>query len=170
MSYKFILDTNVLKTESIEVLTKSGLREACLSSRYAFYVTPVLLKERLDFASKGKIHSSIVEPLKFLYDMKWQRLFNEHGGPEGIFTSELEGKSQSEYLFTNYTHIREGLRLMLSGGEFIEDAKREILNDTLKWRKKKTENKNTYRLMREKVNRELKDSSMKRKDSKFTTF
>lgn len=170
MSYRFILDTNVLDSESIAVLRKAGLERACRSGRYSFYITPVLLKERLDFASKSKIPPRVVEPIKFLLDLKWQRLFNEPGGPEGVFTRELEGKLQSQYLFTDYTQIKENLRLILDGGEFIEDAKREILDDKLRWSEKKKRNKDTYRSMRDEVNQKLKNSSMSRKGSKFSDF
>lgn len=170
MSYKFILDTNVLDSKSIEALTKAGLQGACRSGRYAFYATPVLLRERLDFALKGKILPRVVGPIKFILDLKWQRCFNELGGPEGIFTRELEGKSQSQYLFTDYTQIKENLRLILNGGEFDEDAKREILDDKLRWSEKKKRNKDVYRLMRDDVNQKLKNTPKSRKHSRFSTF
>lgn len=54
MSYRFIFDTNVLDDEAIKFLTDARLQEACDSGKFSFYVTSVLLKERLDFASKGK--------------------------------------------------------------------------------------------------------------------
>ena len=132
MSYKFILDTNVLKEESVKKLKDAGLIDACNSGRFAFYVTPVLLKERLDFASRGEVYPGAATSVQFLLELKWQRLFNELGGPEGIFTKEVEGKSQSEYLFIDYAQIEKNLGLILNGGEFVEDAKKEILNDKLR--------------------------------------
>lgn len=170
MSYKFILDTNVLKDDSIEKLTSARLQVACSARRFAFYMTPILLKERLDFASKGIIHPGAIKSVRFLLELKWQRLFNEPGGSEGILTKELEGKLQKEYLFIDYSQIRNNLNLILKGGEFIEAAKKKILDDKLRWREKKETNKNTYRLMRDDINQKLKTSSMSREGSKFSEF
>lgn len=60
--------------------------------------------------------------------------------------------------------------LILNGGEFGEDDKKKILKDKLRWSKQKAKNKDTYRLMRDDVNQKLKNSSMSRKDSKFSEF
>lgn len=61
MGYKFILDTNVLQDDSIKRLEQGGLIEASNSGRFAFYVTPVLLIERLHFYLKGKLPRRLLE-------------------------------------------------------------------------------------------------------------
>ncbi len=71
MSYKFILDTNVLDNESVGKFKDAGLVEACNSGRLAFYFTPVLLKERLDFLIKGAIPGTAKEPIEFLLSPQW---------------------------------------------------------------------------------------------------
>ena len=106
MSYKFIFDTSVLDEKSVRDLRNAEVVSACNSGKFAFYMTPILLKERLHFVAKGRISEGAVEPIKLLVDLKWQRLFNEPGGPEGIYTQELEGKSLTEYIFIWHASIK----------------------------------------------------------------
>ena len=84
---------------------------------------------------------------------------------------ELEGKAQSEYLFIDHLAIKENLEAIFKGGEFIEEAKKEIKDENERWTGRKTQNKNSYSVMREDVNKKLRqDKSMTRKESKFETF
>lgn len=171
MNYKFIFDTSVLDDESVEDLRKAGILSVCNSGRFAFYMTPILLKERLHFTAKGRMPKSAVESIKLLTDLKWQRLFNEPGGPEGIYTQELESKSQAESLFIDHCSIRENLKLILNGGEFVDEARREIDNDFKQWASKKTNNRDAYKLMRTDVTKKLQiDKKLSRKDSNFRSF
>ena len=171
MSYKFIFDTSVLDEKSVRDLRNAKIVSACNSGRFAFYMTPVLLKERLHFAAKGRMPQSAVEPIKLLIDLKWQKLFNEHGGPEGIYTQELEGKSQAEYLFIDHRSIKENLKLILDGGEFVDEAKQDIANDFKQWVSKKYKNRDAYKLMRADVTKKLQtDKKLSRKDSNFRSF
>jgi len=171
MSYKFIFDTSVLDEKSVRDLRNAKIVSACNSGRFAFYMTPVLLKERLHFAAKGRMPQSAVEPIKLLIDLKWQKLFNEHGGPEGIYTQELEGKSQAEYLFIDHRSIKENLKLILDGGEFVDEAKQDIANDFKQWASKKYKNRDAYKLMRANVTKKLQtDKKLSRKDSNFRSF
>lgn len=171
MSYRFIFNTSVLDEKTVKDLRRAGIVSACNSGCFAFYMTPVLLKERLHFAANGRIPQSAVEPIKLLIDLKWQKLFNGLGGSEGIYTQELEGKSQTEYLFIDHCSIKENLKLILDGGEFINEAKQEIGNDLKQWEVKKEINRDTYKLMRADVNRKLqKDKKLSRKGSNFHSF
>ena len=171
MSYKFIIDTNVLDEESAQRLRDGGIIDACVSGRFAFYVTPILLKERFDFASKGKIPRGAVAPLTLLAELKWQRLFSEPGGPDGIYTKELEGKPRADYLFMDYQSIKNALRLFLNGGGFTDEGKKIIAEDTKQWSAKKKANKVAYKAMREDVTKKLqKNKSFSRKESNFKLF
>lgn len=171
MSYRFIFDTSVLDEKSVKDFRGAGIVNACNSGRFAFYMTPVLLKERLHFAAEGRMPQSAVEPIKLLIDLKWQKLFNGLGGSEGIYTQELEGKSQTEYLFIDHYSIKENLELILDGGEFIEEAKQDIANNFKQWANKKKINRDTYKLMRADVGRKLqKDKKLSRKGSSFHSF
>ncbi len=170
MSYRFILDTNVLDSESIETLAKAHLQDACRSGRCAFYTTPVLLRERLSFISKDRIPVKAVRPITFVLKLKWQRIFNELGGPEGILAGELEGKSQTQYLFTDCTRIKQNLRLILNGGEFGKEARSEILGDQLQWSQNKRQNRDTRRSMRDEVNKRMRNNPRGRRYSRFSTF
>ena len=69
MSYKFIFDTNVLKEDSVNKLEEAGLIDACSSGRFAFYFTPILLKERLHFLSQGIIPEKAKKPVEFLLSL-----------------------------------------------------------------------------------------------------
>lgn len=171
MSYRFIFDTSVLDEKSVKDLRNAGIVNACNSGRFAFYMTPVLLKERLHFTAKDRIPQGAVEPIKLLIDFKWQRLFNEPGGPEGIYTQELEGKSRTEYFFIDHRSIKENLKLILDGGEFIDEAKQDIANDFKQWASKKNKNRDAYKSMRADITRKLqKDKRLSRKDSNFRSF
>lgn len=171
MSYKFILDTNVLDNESVNKLRKAGLIEACHTGRVAFYFTPVLLKERLDFLLKGSILKTTEEPIQLLLSLRWQRFFNDLNGSEGILTSELEGKLPSECLFINSSQIKENLAIVLQGGELSEGAKEEVQRDKDRWASQKQQNCIAYREMREQINDyRRKNPSSTRKGSKFLDF
>jgi hypothetical protein len=171
MSYKFIIDTNVLDEESAKRLRDGGIIDACSSGRFAFYVTPILLKERFDFASKGKIPCSAIAPIKLLAELKWQRLFNEPGGPEGIYTKELEGKPRTDYLFRDYQPIKNALMIFLNGGEFTDEEKKIIAEDAKRWSAEKKANKAAYKAMRQDVTKKLQiNKSFSRKGSNFKSF
>lgn len=171
MSYRFIFDTSALDDKSVKDLRNAGIVSACNSGRFAFYITPVLLKERLHFTAKGSMPQSAVEPIKLLMDLKWQRLFNEPGGPEGIYTKELEGKPRADYLFMDYQSIKNALRLFLNGGGFTDEEKKIIAEDTKQWSAKKKANKVAYKAMREDVTKKLqKNKSFSRKGSNFKSF
>lgn len=171
MSYRFIFDTSVLDEKSVKDLRNAGIVSVCNSGRFAFYMTPVLLKERLHFTAKGRIPQGAIEPVKLLVDLKWQKLFNEPGGPEGIYTQELEGKSRTNYLFIDHRSIKENLKLILDGGEFIDAAKQTIAEDFEQWTSKKNKNRDAYKLMRVDVTKKLqKDKKLSRKDSDFKSF
>lgn len=171
MSYKFILDTNVLDNESVSKFKGTDLLGACNAGRFAFYFTPVLLKERLDFLLKGIIPETTKEPIQFLLSLKWQKFFNDLNGPGGILASELEGKLPSEYLFINSSQIRENLELVLRGGELSDGAKGEVQRDKDRWSGQKQQNRVAYKEMREQINDHLrKNSSLTRKGSRFSDF
>src|SRR3989338_1578221 len=171
MSYKFIFDTNVLNEKSVKELRSAGIVEGCNSGRLAFYMTPILMQERFQFAGKGKIHPDAIEPVKLLIDIKWQRLFNQFGGSDGIFAGELEGRFQRNYLFINHDAHKRTLSLFLAGGEFDNEGKHIITDDWCQWTKKKKNNKETYRLMRQDVNEIFKKHpSLSRKKLNFSTF
>ena len=171
MSYKFIFDTNILNNELTKKLVEGGLVSACESGRFAFYATPILLTERLHFVANGKIPVGAITSLKLLADLKWQKLFNEPGGPDGIYTGELENKLQSNYLFSNYQSIKENLALISSGGEFSNETKQTLRDYFEQWKAKKNNNRIGYKLRREDVIKELqKNKSLSRKDSDFKSF
>lgn len=171
MSYKFVFDTNVIKTESVQKLKEDGLEAACNSGRFAFYFTPVLLKERFDFLLNGTIPETAKEPIQFLLSLKWQKFFNDLNGPEGILTSELEGKLPSEYLFINSSQIRTNLELVLGDGELSDEVGEEVQRDKDRWSGQKQQNRVVYKEMREQINGRLrKNPSLTRKGSKFSDF
>ena len=171
MSYKFIIDTNVLDEESTKRLRDEGIIDACSSGRFAFYATPILLKERLDFASKGKIPCAAIAPIKLLAELNWQKLFNEPGGADGIYTKELEGKTRADYLFVDYRAIKNALILFLNGGEFTAEEKKVIADDAKRWLVQKEANKLAYKAMREDVTKKLKKNrSFSRSSSNFKSF
>jgi hypothetical protein len=171
MSYKFIIDTNVLDEQSAKRLRDGGIIDACVSGRFAFYVTPILLKERFDFASKGRIPRGAVAPLSLLAELKWQKLFNEPGGQSGIYTKELEGEPRADYLFVDYQSIKNALRIFLNGGEFSNEEKKIIAEDAERWSAKKKANRLAYKAMREDITKKLqKNKSLSRKGSNFKSF
>ncbi len=171
MSYKFILDTNVLREDSVDRLKEAGLVEACESGRLAFYFTPVLLKERSDFLFLGSIPETAKKPFEFLLSLRWQRFFNDPNGIGGIYTLELEGKLPSEYLFTSHSQIKENLTLVLQGGELTQEAKSEVQRDMDRWSGQRQKNPIAYRKMREEINEHLrKNLSLRREGSKFLDF
>lgn len=171
MSYKFIFDTNVLDEESTAKLQDAGLTQACRSGRFAFYVTSVLLKERLHFITKGRIPSRAMKPLRLFIELEWQRLFNELGGPTGICKNELEGKDRADYLFMDYRVIKENLGLVLNGGQLTERDRKIIADDTVQWRTKKKKNQEAYKLMRKDINAELRrNKTITRKNANFKSF
>jgi len=172
MSYKFVLDTNILQIESIEKLKAADLNNACLSGRFALYVTPVLLKERLDFITSSDIPPTARESILFLATLKWQRTFRELSGSEGIYTMELEGKLPSEYVFDNsLKNIQENLLQLAAGGCLTEEAIKEIEDEKNQWREKKKKNKETYSKMRQDIDKKLRENpSWTRKGSGFSSF
>lgn len=171
MSYRFIFDTSVLDEKSVKDLRNAGIVNVCDSGRFAFYMTPVLLKERLHFTARGRIPQGGIESVKLLVDLKWQKLFNEPGGLEGIYTQEIEGKSRINYLFIDHCSIKKNLKLIVDGGEFIDEAKQTIADDFGQWASKKNKNRDAYRLMRADVTKKLqKDKKLSRKGSNFQSF
>lgn len=171
MSYRFAIDTNVLDEQSVKRLRDGGVINACVSGKFAFYVTPILLKERFNFAPKGKIPRGAVTPLTLLTELKWQRLFNEPGGQGGIYTKELEGKSRADYLFVDHRSIKNALRLFLNGDEFTDEEKKIIAKDAEQWSAKKKANTLAYKAMREDITKKLqKNKSLSRKGSNFKSF
>lgn len=166
MSYKFIFDTNVLKSEIVQKIEKE-----CYFGKLAFYFTPALLKERLDFLLKGAIPETTKVPIRFLLSIRWQRLFNDLNGAEGIYTLELEGKLPSEYLFTSYSEVRKNLELVLQGGVLSGETRKYVQNAKDGWLEKKQKNCSTFKEMREQINDCLrKNRSLTRKGSKFSDF
>jgi hypothetical protein len=150
MSYKFILDTNILKVDPVNKLKGAGLLEACNSGRFAFYLTPVLVEERFNFVLKGAIPDTARIPVEFLLSMKWQRLFNDLDGPNGIYTMELEGRGQSEYLFQNPSNVRQNLELVLKGEKlFSDEEKKKLQRDKDQWLEQKLQNRTVYKNMME---------------------
>ncbi|MDP3981439.1 MAG: hypothetical protein Q8Q33_08515 [Chlamydiota bacterium] len=171
MSYKFIFDTNALREDSVSKMKDAGLVEACVSGRFAFYFTPVLLTERSHFLLKGAIPGTARKPFQFLLSLRWQEFFNDFNGPEGIYTLELEGKLPSGYLFISHSQIRNNLTLILQGGELTQEAQLEIRRDTDRWLRQKQQNLIVYKKMREDINEHLrKNLSLKREGSKFSDF
>ena len=126
---------------------EAGIINACSSGRFSFYATPMLLSERFGFADQGRINPKAVSAVQLLFDIKWQRLFNELGGQEGILTSELEGKCQSEFIFQNHKFIKSALGDFLAGKEFNDNDKNIIAADRKRWALEKENNKNSYRAM-----------------------
>jgi hypothetical protein len=168
MSYKFIIDTNVLCEESANQLIKGGIISACNSGRFSFYATPILITESTNFVTKGKIPLRAIKPLKLLTELKWQRLFNEPGGPDGIYTGELEGKSRTEYLFTDYQPVKQKLAFISNGGQFTDEAKREMSAYLTQRTAEKVKNHESYKLIRADLIKKLQENkSLSRKDSKF---
>ncbi len=171
MSYKFIIDTNVLDEKSSEQLREGGILQACNSGRFAFYATPVLLTERMRFVSKGVVPVPAIKPLRLLFELKWQRLFNEPGSPDGICAAELEGKSQNKYLFSDHRPVKENLDRILNGDELTASAKQEIDAYFGRWAEKKENNREQYKLMRADFVEKLRqDKSLSRKGSNFKAF
>jgi len=171
MSYKFILDTSVLREDSVNKLIEAGLIEACHSGRFSFYFTPVLLKERSVFLLNGSIPESAKKSFEFLLSLRWQRFFNDLNGPEGIYALELEGKLPSEYLFISDSQIRENLTLVLQGGELAQEAKTEVQRDMDRWIKQRQQNPIAYKEMRQQIDEHLrKNPHLKRQGSKFSDF
>ena len=171
MSYKFIFDTNVLKPEIVQKLEKENLRKECHSGRFAFYFTPVLLKERLDFLLKGAIPETTKVPIRFLLSIRWQELFNDLNGPEGIYALELEGKLPSEYLFTSYSEVRTNLELVSQGGVLPNEAREDEQRNKDRWLGQKQKNCIAFKKMRAQVNSHLRDNpSLTREGSKFSDF
>ncbi len=171
MSYKFIIDTNVLSERAADQLVQGGIVSACNSGRFSFYPTPILLTECLKFSVTGKIPPRAIKPLTLLAELKWQRLFNEPGGPDGIYTGELESKPKSAYLFTDYRAVKQNMTLVLNGGEFPDEAKQEMGAYLMQWEGKKVKNREAYKSMRVDVIKQLqKDKSLSRKESNFTSF
>lgn len=171
MSYKFIFDTNVLKPEIVQKLEEESLKETCHSGKVAFYFTPVLLKERLDFLLKGAIPETTKVPIRFLLSIRWQRLFNDLNGPEGIYTLELEGKLPSEYLFTSYSEVRTNLGLVFQGGVLSNEAREDVQRDKDRWLEQKQKNCIAFKEMREQINNHLRENpSLTREGSKFFDF
>lgn len=170
MSYKFIFDTSALDEVSVAKLRQNGIIEACSSGRFAFYVTPMLLSERLGFADQGAINPKAVAAVQLLVDIKWQRLFNELGGQNGILTSELEGKCQSDFIFRNQKFIKVALGDFLAGKEFNDNAKEIIAADRKRWATEKENNKSSYTAMWNDIAQKLKDKPISKKDSIFGSF
>ena len=169
MSYKFIFDNNVLSRVSIERLTASGLIEACNSGRFALYIPPVLFTELLHFLSREEISKNAKDNVKFLTKIRWQRVFNDPNGPQGIYTMELEGKLASEYLFiNNYDVIRRNLENMLNGMTLRKEDRKEIEE----WIEKNNFRcKETIFEMRKDVDKLFKNNpEASRKDYKFLDF
>jgi len=170
MSYKFIFDTNVLKDDSINKFKEAGIIDACSTGRFSFYATPMLLTERLSFADQGKINPKAMSAVQLLFDIKWQRLFNEFGGQEGILTSELEGKCQREFIFRNHKFIKNALGDFFEGKEFNDNAKDIIAADRKRWAMEKENNKNSYKAMWDDIAQKLKNKKFSKKDSAFDSF
>jgi len=171
MSYKFILDTNVLDNESVSKLKDADLLGACNTGKFAFCFTPVLLKERSDFLLQGTMPETAKGPIQFLLSLRWQKFFNDLNGPGGILASELEGKLPSEYLFINFSQIRENLELVLQGGELSDRAKKEVQRDKYRWSGQKQQNCAAYKEMRKQIDNHLrKNPSLTRKGSRFADF
>jgi hypothetical protein len=149
MSYKFILDTTILQLLPIEKLNKTNLIRASQSGRFSFYVTPILLKERLNFLfnPKATIDDQVLTVAKFLCDLKWQGFFREPGGPEGIFAIELEGRTYPRYIFNDdwKGNIKRALANFLAGnGCLTEQDKQRLVENDAKWQEKKKDNKKLY--------------------------
>lgn len=171
MSYKFIFDTNVLKPEIAQQLEEKGFKEACYSGRVAFYFTPVLLKERFDFLLKGAIPETTKVAIGLLLSIRWQRLFNDLNGPEGIYALELEGKLPSEYLFRSYSEVRTNLELVFQGGVLLNEAREDMQRNKDRWLGQKQKNCIAFKEMREQINNHLrKNPSLTREGSKFSDF
>ncbi|MBF0522089.1 MAG: hypothetical protein HQL24_03415 [Candidatus Omnitrophica bacterium] len=141
MSYKFILDSSVIDEKSIDELKAAGLERACLSGKLSFYVTPPLLKECFHFASRGKMPEELKTCIKYLLGFKWQRIFNEISGSEGIYAMELKGKCPSEYLFSPYAYLREGIQNLVQGNEIEDNGKKEIQQYIENWEARKDQNR-----------------------------
>ncbi|WP_454063530.1 hypothetical protein [Candidatus Nitrospira salsa] len=168
MSYKFILDTNVLRDDSVQQLKDVGLGH---SGRFAFYFTPVLLNERSNFLLKGAIPETARKSFEFLLSLRWQRFFNDLNGPGGIYTLELEGKLPSEYLFIPHLQIWKNLTLVLQGGELDQVAKSAVQCERDRRSRQKQQNLILYREMREETTEYLrKNPSTRREGSKFSDF
>lgn len=153
------------------------MSRACQSGQISFYVTPVLLKERLNFLfNPDAVRNNTVETVaRFLCDLKWQRLLRELGGPEGIFTMELEGRTDSKYIFDNRKgNIKHAVTAWLDGKDpLTEEDKQYLRKDGADWLGKKEENKKIYIEGREDVNRQIKKKFGKLPEEetlKFSSF
>lgn len=152
MSYKFIFDTNVLTEESVEKLRGAGIVNACKFGRFAFYVTPVLLREQFDFIAQGKMPQDAREPIKLLIDLKWQKLFNGFGSAEGIFVKELEGRAWGGHLFIDdYKPHKKNLKLISIGDEFDDEIKQRLVSEKSLRTEMKNKNKESYKEIREEI-------------------
>lgn len=127
MSYKIIFDSSVFDIEALSKLEQSSFKKAIAYGRISFYMTPIFINECLDFISDQKVPQKIISKLSFIHDLKWQRIFNEVGGQEGIYTRELEGELlPSEYLFTPNVWIKKSIHQIIRGGELTQTQKDSI--------------------------------------------
>lgn len=99
MNYKFAFDTSAIDSQNVQKLKNAGIKKACESGKLAFFLTPILLEQTLDFLTREKYNTMHIDNIKFLLDLKRQHFLRHLTGENGIFFLELQGQSLKNKIF-----------------------------------------------------------------------
>lgn len=127
MSFRITLDRSVFHGENFNRLASSSLEKACRSRKIAIYHTPILIEETLNLWLKPEKRDELKEHLCFLIAIGNGRIFKDRGE---IWSGELEGKSEREYLFLSKTDQENKIAFLnrfAKKEENVEDLVKEVL-------------------------------------------
>jgi len=127
MSFRITLDRSVFHGENFNRLASSSLEKACRSRKIAIYHTPILIEETLNLWLKPEKRDGLKEHLCFLITIGNGRIFKDRGE---IWSGELEGKSEREYLFLSKTDQENKITFLnrfAKKEENVEDLVKEVL-------------------------------------------